>query len=173
MNKHRWISFGIFGSVLLVSAAAGWLFHGWESQPEHRNIDIAAFQYGYTPGRIEVNTGDTLTIRLSSNDVTHGFYLDGYNFNARMRPSTPYFRIDTTGTDNQYRRVDSYTFVADRPGKFRYRCSVNCGALHPFMQGELIVGPNRVYIAGVSLTVGLILGALVFLLREGKKQEGL
>jgi len=171
MNKHRWISFGIAGVILLTSAAAGLAVNTLAPEPEHHSIEIAAFQYGYAPARIKVNAGDTLTIHLSSEDVTHGFYLEGYNLNARVRPRTPYFRIDTTGTDNQYRRVDSYTFVADRPGKFRYRCSVNCGALHPFMQGDLIVGPNRVYTAGMSLAVGLILGTVVFLFREGKKKE--
>ncbi len=171
MNIHRRISFGIVGMMLLTSAAAGWKFPGRETQPTHRTLEISAFQYGYAPSRIAVNTGDTLTIHLSSEDVTHGFYLEGYDLNARMRPGTPYFRIDTTDPDTQYRRVDAHTFVAGRPGKFRYRCSVNCGALHPFMQGELIVGPNRVYTTGVSLAVGLILGSLVFLFREWKRKE--
>jgi heme/copper-type cytochrome/quinol oxidase subunit 2 len=58
--------------------------------------------------------------------VAHGLYLDGYDISVEADPGQ-------TGT---------LTFVADRRGSFRFRCSVTCGAMHPFMIGKLAVGPN-------------------------------
>ena len=52
----------------------------------------------------------------------------------------------------------------DRAGKFRYRCSVACGSLHPFMQGELVVRPNVPFAAGAAgvVLIGIALFAWPF-----------
>ena len=47
-------------------------------EPQTRVVELTAQKYGYTPGRIFVNKGDTIIIKPTSKDVTHGFYLDGY-----------------------------------------------------------------------------------------------
>ena len=58
-------------------------------------------------------------------------------------------------------------FVADRAGKFRLRCSVTCGSLHPFMIGELVVGPNLPFWRAVGALLVVTLGGLAALgLRE-------
>ena len=56
-------------------------------------------------------------------------------------------------------------FVADKVGKFRFRCSVACGTLHPFMIGELIVGPNLPYLRAVGLALVVLAATLYFLWR--------
>lgn len=40
--------------------------------PRVVEIDIKAFMFGYDPSEISVNQGDTVVIRLSSLDVSHG-----------------------------------------------------------------------------------------------------
>ena len=82
------------------------------------------------------------------------FYLDGYAIETRVEP----------GISQQVE------FVADQVGKFRYRCSVSCGTLHPFMIGELIVGPNLTFIRAVGLTL-VILAATLFYLRRFPPRE--
>ena len=62
--------------------------------------------------------------------------------------------------------------MAARRGKFRYRCSVTCGALHPFMIGELIVGPNDFFWRASGAALITLAGLFVYLQRnerEGRK----
>ena len=42
------------------------------------HISLQAKKYGYSPSRIVVNKGDTIVLKPTSLDVTHGFLLDGY-----------------------------------------------------------------------------------------------
>lgn len=112
-----------------------------------RIIRIAASQYQFDPGVVHVNRGDRVTIELVATDVVHGLYLDGYGLQMTADPG----------------QTERLTFVADRPGTFRFRCSVTCGAMHPFMIGKLRVGDNRLFWGGAGLAVmgvvaGLFLG---------------
>ena len=56
-------------------------------------------------------------------------------------------------------------FVADQSGKFRYRCSVACGTLHPFMIGELIVSPNRPFLRALGLSLVAVAATMFYLWR--------
>ncbi len=122
---------------------------------EVRHITLDASQFEYAPGRIEVNLGDTVIITLLASDVTHGFYLDGYGLEQRVTPGT----------------AQQITFTADQPGKFRYRCSVSCGPLHPFMIGELVVNANFPLWRAMSLVTVVLAGTLVYLWKFERNQS--
>lgn len=115
--------------------------------PATRQVTIKADQFAFDPPVLRVNRGDQVRLTLQATDVVHGFYLDGYGIETRVEP----------GISQQA------VFVADRVGKFRYRCSVSCGTLHPFMIGELVVGPNLPYARAVGFTL-VVLGATLFYL---------
>jgi cytochrome c oxidase subunit 2 len=123
-----------------------------------RVVVITARQYAYEPHRIVVDPGDEVYLRLASTDVVHGFYLEGHDIEAEIRPGslTAWARRPSTG--ESFREVEEIVFTAGRPGKYRYRCSVTCGTLHPFMQGEMIVRPNLLYRASLIAACGLTLG---------------
>lgn len=120
---------------------------------EEQFFEITAKKFSYTPETIRVKKGDSVTIRLMSEDVTHGLYLDGYGLETRAHP----------GQDG------SISFVADKTGRFAFRCSVTCGEFHPYMVGFLVVDPNsRLYgFATVILVLGF--GSLSALyIKKGK-----
>ena len=110
-----------------------------------RTIRIEASRFQFVPGEIRVNPGDRVTIELISQDVVHGLSLDNYNFNLRAEPG----------------QIATGTFIADRPGVFRFRCSFTCGNLHPFMIGKLTVGSNYLLVRGIVLAGLAAVGALL------------
>ncbi len=121
--------------------------------PATRQIQVEARMFEFIPNVIHVSRGDHVIIELAAMDVVHGLYVDGYDIQTSAEPGVP-ARIE---------------FVADKTGKFRYRCSVSCGAMHPFMIGELVVSPNLLFWRAVGLTMLAAAGTLVFLAtrREG------
>lgn len=109
-----------------------------------RLFRVEAGDFAFTPAVLRVNPGDKVTIELVSTDVVHGLYVDGYDISVDADPGQP-VRL---------------TFTADRPGTFRLRCSVTCGALHPFMTGKLQVGSNLLIWRGIGLALVALLGVL-------------
>lgn len=145
-RKGRWAVVTLI--PLTLAAAAIWPTRG--AAPAEREFIITARQFAYDPPRITVNVGDRVALRLRSSDVAHGLYLDPYGIDVKVPPLEE--------------RV--VRFVADRPGKIRYRCSVICGALHPFMVGEIVVQPNRPLAAATVLAAVVGLGALAYAWRK-------
>jgi heme/copper-type cytochrome/quinol oxidase subunit 2 len=117
-----------------------------------REITLDVTQYEYTPGRVRVNQGDRVVITLTASDVVHGFYLDGYGLERRVEPGV----------------AQQIVFTADRAGKFRYRCSVSCGPLHPFMIGELVVASNTPYWRASAMVLVAASGMLICLWYTGQ-----
>jgi cytochrome c oxidase subunit 2 len=119
-----------------------------------REIRVAAHDFAFRPGVLRVSRGDRVTLILEAEDVAHGLYVDGY-------------AVDLVAVPGRAARA---TFVADRPGKFRLRCSKVCGTLHPFMLGELVVEPNSPFWRALVLTVLAAVGTVAFL-RVGVREE--
>ena len=114
------------------------------STPTERFFHINAGSFAYSPAVLRVNPGDKVTIELASTDVVHGLYVDGYDLNMTADPG----------------QTATLSFIADRPGTFRLRCSVTCGAFHPFMTGKLQVGSNLLLWRGIGLVFVALLGVL-------------
>lgn len=145
INWKRWAwVFPFAGLALLILFVPLPLpFHA----PQDRLLRIEASSFQFTPGEIQINPGDRVTVELVSTDVVHGFSLDGYDFELKADPGQT-----ATGT-----------FIADQAGVFRFRCSVACGNLHPFMIGKLQVGPNLLFVRGIVLGLLAISAALISL----------
>lgn len=113
--------------------------------PQTRTFRIEARQFAYSPSELKVNAGDTVTIQLVSNDVVHGLYVDGYGVAVEADPG----------------QTKTLTFVVDKPGSFRFRCNITCGAMHPFMIGRLTVGSNEWLFRSTGLAAVAVLGVIV------------
>ena len=125
---------------------------------QERTFEIDAAQFAYSPSEIKVNPGDTVTIRLVSTDVVHGLYVDGYDISTEADPG----------------QSSTLTFIANKPGSFRFRCNVTCGAMHPFMVGKLTVGNNDWLYRSIGLAFLAAIGFFPlssFQLQRKKKGE--
>jgi polyferredoxin len=135
-------------------------------KPQIRIISLTAQKYGYSPGRIVVNQGDTVILKPTSLDVTHGFLLDGYPIDAILKQQgltllKYQWRDDNNKLQTDWDKVQEIKFKADKAGRFTFRCTQTCGNLHPFMTGELIVRPNSAYYLMVSLSIWIVLSTLL------------
>lgn len=140
-----WVLFGLVALAVLVAPLPG------AGGAVTREIALDATQFEFAPGRVRVNQGDRVVITLTASDVVHGFYLDGYGLEQRVELGI----------------AEQIAFTADRPGKFRFRCAVSCGPLHPFMIGELIVERNTPYWRAIGVVLVAAASMLVHLWQSG------
>jgi heme/copper-type cytochrome/quinol oxidase subunit 2 len=139
--KHT-LNFLLIISILLVA-----FISNPEKQGEGQDlvIDLQASQFEFFPGTIWINPGSQVTINLTSMDVAHGIYIDGYDLQINSDPG----------------QTGSLTFNADRSGTFRFRCSTSCGAMHPFMIGKIQVGPNLTLLRGIGISSLVLIAILI------------
>jgi len=159
LNDRRRVT-SLWFLVILGLYWVSWLYGGrWylrvASSPRPITVVLHARRYSYSPSVIKVRRGQRVTLRLISDDVHHGLYLDGYELQISARPG----------------QEAEMTFLATKGGRFPFRCSVTCGPLHPYMIGYLEVVPNEpFYVFGLGLTplVGL---AVIWLLMNGLMED--
>jgi heme/copper-type cytochrome/quinol oxidase subunit 2 len=97
-----------------------------------------------------------VTLQLVSTDVVHGLYVDGYDVSVEADPG----------------QTATLTFTADKPGSFRFRCNITCGAMHPFMIGKINVGSNNWLYRSVGLAALAVIGATFSLKQKAWFQHG-
>ncbi len=135
MRDSRFISLSVFIIAGLLVAFTPLPIT--RDEPTTRIFHVDASSFAFNPAEIKVNPGDQVTIELTSSDVVHGLYLDGYNLQISADPG----------------QTTELTFIANQAGSFRFRCSVTCGDLHPFMIGKLHVGPNLLLWRGAGFAI--------------------
>ncbi len=112
--------------------------------PQERTFQIEATTSQFSPALLKVNPGDQVNLELISMDVAHGLSIDSYGVDVHADPGQP----------------GRLSFIADKAGIFRLRCSIPCGSMHPFITGQLTVGPNwplvrALLISGLAVIAGI------------------
>ncbi len=114
----------IFALFMGLSMIAPPIFAAGKPQGgEVREFKMTAKKYQFDPSVITVKQGDKVRLVITATDRDHGFKLDEYGINQKLKKSDP----------------ASIEFTADKPGTFTFRCSEFCGLGHPRMKGKLVV----------------------------------
>ena len=122
-----------------------------------KEFHVKLSRYKYTPSMIRVNQGDRVRLVLEGMDLEHGFYIDGYDLEAKVRHAD----------------VKVLEFLADKAGSFKIRCSVVCGPFHPFMTGKLVVEPNQSFLVSSALSLATPFAALILIhLLDRRRRNG-
>lgn len=105
-------------------------------------FEITARKYEFTPNEIHVKKGSRVQLKIRALDRTHGFRLALYPEGAAE--SGPLgLRFDREGSQDNWKvekgQERLVEFVAERPGTYRFKCSVFCGLGHRGMKGALVV----------------------------------
>ena len=86
-------------------------------------IHLTAKKFRFTPEEITLKKGEPVAIKITSEDVRHGFSLPDFKVRANVKPG----------------ETAVVRFTPDKTGEFTFTCDVFCGAGHEDMSGTLRV----------------------------------
>jgi cytochrome c oxidase subunit 2 len=121
MRGMKWksaVSSAVLG-LALVSLGVGRRVNAQESKV----IEITAKRYGFTPDKITLTKGETVTLRLHSEDVTHGFFSRQLKIDETIEPG----------------KTAEVTLTPQTAGTFTTICDHFCGAGHGNMAMTIVV----------------------------------
>lgn len=113
-----------FAAALGAAPARSWLLDQAPATTAEQTVDVAAERFSFTPSEIRTTVGTTLTVRLTSDDTSHGFRIVGTDVNIEI--------------PKRSRGTATVTFVPEKAGRYTFECSQLCGAGHGFMRGVII-----------------------------------
>lgn len=111
-------------ALVSVSAARGWTAQQTPAPAAEQTVDMAAERFSFTPSEVRTRVGTKLTIRLTSDDTSHGFRIIGTDVNIEI--------------PKRGRGVATITFTPETAGRYTFECSKLCGAGHSFMRGVIV-----------------------------------
>ncbi|MBI1856334.1 MAG: hypothetical protein HYR93_10815 [Chloroflexi bacterium] len=116
----------LLSRILITAAIAGAVgtpLYFWSRTPLiHARI---AENGGWTPDVIRANVGEPLRMKLTSDDVVHGFAVG---------------QMDMQSVDVLPGKVTDLTLIFDKPGIYTFYCTRWCGLNHWRMRGTIEVG---------------------------------
>jgi len=88
-----------------------------------RVIEIHAKRFGFTPNQITLKKGETVTLRLTSEDVTHGFFMRKLKLDEVIEPG----------------KTSEVTLTPEIAGTYTTICDHFCGVNHGNMNMTITV----------------------------------
>ncbi|ALS23341.1 MULTISPECIES: cytochrome c oxidase subunit II [Paenibacillus] len=85
--------------------------------------NLVAFAFGYSPDQMEIPLGAKVHFQITSQDVVHGFQVNGTNINMMVVPG----------------EVNRLTYTFTKPGEYLVLCNEYCGAAHEVMMMKIVV----------------------------------
>lgn len=90
---------------------------------EPRVVEITAKRFGFAPEQITLKKGEPVTLRLHSEDVTHGFYMRKLKIDAEVEAG----------------KTTDVTITPEVAGSYTTICDHFCGANHGNMKMTIVV----------------------------------
>lgn len=97
------------------------------TQEPDRTIEIHAHRYAFSPSEITVKKGETVRLKLFSDDVTHSLLITDLGINQTISKGKPV----------------EVTFTARQAGDFHGQCGRFCGSGHGRMAIDVHVTENE------------------------------
>jgi len=100
----------------LFTLAAMLIFHSWvgAGQQPDRTIEIHAHRYAFSPAQITVRKGETVRLKLISDDVPHSLQIKDLGLNEAVTKGRP----------------AEILLTPSQPGVFQGQCGCFCGSGH-------------------------------------------
>ena len=114
-QKNRIIRRIYFSVLLLVLAG---LRHAAKADEPAKVIDITAKRFEFIPAEITLKKGEAVTLRLTSQDVTHGFFVRPLKIDSDIEAGK------TTEVRVTHETTCKFVTICD------HFCGVNHGAMH-------------------------------------------
>lgn len=86
-------------------------------------VEISAKRFEFVPNQITLNQGETVVLRLTTQDVKHGFFMRELGIDALIEPG----------------RATDVTVTPEAKGTFTIICDHFCGQGHSNMHMKVIV----------------------------------
>jgi cytochrome c oxidase subunit 2 len=118
MRTPSWSWLGAFGAAALLAGAAI-----AATAPEGRVIEVKAKRFEFNPPELTLKAGEPITLRLTSADVTHGFYQKELGIDAEISPG----------------RTSEVKLTPAKAGRYTIICDHFCGSGHGNMHLVLVV----------------------------------
>jgi cytochrome c oxidase subunit 2 len=97
--------------------------HKAAAEESPRVIEITAKRFGFTPNQITLKKGEAVRFRLTSEDVTHGFFLRPLKVDEEIAPG----------------KTTEVTVTPQAAGTFSLICDHFCGVNHGNMKMTIVV----------------------------------
>jgi len=116
---RKWAACGGLAVVLL----GGTILTRRAYAAEPRVVEITAKRFGFAPDQVTLKKGEPVTLRLRSEDVTHGFFMRKLKIDAEVEPG----------------KTTDVTITPEVAGSYTTICDHFCGANHGNMKMTIVV----------------------------------
>jgi cytochrome c oxidase subunit 2 len=115
----------IVALAMVIGPAAVLAYGRWV---DRQVITIEATQWAYLPKTIYVKEGVPVRLKIISEDVVHGFAIDG---------------LPVKITEIIPGKAEYVAFTPEKAGTYYYQCTTYCGPRHAKMFGQIVVIPRQ------------------------------
>ena len=122
MRTYKLSKWGLSAGLGVALLTGGVMTHrAYAAEP--RVVEITAKRFGFAPEQITLKKGEPVTLRLHSEDVTHGFFMRKLKIDAEVEAG----------------KTTDITITPEVAGSYTTICDHFCGANHGNMKMTIVV----------------------------------